>query len=72
MANLVEEKVVVDHPEAVDDVQKDTQSGDIQFSDAETKRLLKKVDFRLLPVLTILYLLSFLDRSNSTHRLYCL
>lgn len=28
------------------------------------KALLRKLDFRLLPPLTILYLLSFLDRSN--------
>ncbi|KAH7913398.1 major facilitator superfamily domain-containing protein [Hygrophoropsis aurantiaca] len=31
---------------------------------AEDRRILRKVDYRLLPVLTILYLLSFLDRSN--------
>jgi hypothetical protein len=30
------------------------------------KALLRKLDFRLLPPLTILYLLSFLDRSNGT------
>ena len=28
------------------------------------KRLLRKLDFKLLPALTLLYLLSFLDRSN--------
>lgn len=38
---------------------------EIEFNDAETKRLLQKVDWRLLPVLTALYLMSFLDRSNS-------
>ena len=30
------------------------------------KALLRKLDFKLLPPLTLLYLLSFLDRSNST------
>lgn len=30
------------------------------------KALLRKLDMRLLPALTILYLLSFLDRSNGT------
>ena len=30
------------------------------------KALLRKLDYRLLPPLTILYLLSFLDRSNGT------
>ncbi|KAG2070393.1 MFS general substrate transporter [Suillus decipiens] len=34
-----------------------------QFS-VEDHRLLRKVDYRLLPVFTLLYLLSFLDRSN--------
>lgn len=29
------------------------------------KALLRKLDYRLLPPLTLLYLLSFLDRSNS-------
>lgn len=31
------------------------------------KALLRKLDMRLLPPLTILYLLSFLDRSNGTN-----
>ena len=30
------------------------------------KKLLRKLDFRLLPALTLLYLLSFLDRSNGS------
>ena len=30
----------------------------------EEKALLRKLDLRLLPALTLLYLLSFLDRSN--------
>lgn len=30
------------------------------------KALLRKLDYRLLPPLTLLYLLSFLDRSNGT------
>jgi hypothetical protein len=32
--------------------------------DINEKALLRKLDYRLLPPLTILYLLSFLDRSN--------
>jgi hypothetical protein len=34
------------------------------FDPKETKRILRKVDFRLIPTLAILYLLAFLDRSN--------
>jgi MFS family permease len=30
----------------------------------QTKKLLRKVDIRLLPILVIMYLLNFLDRSN--------
>jgi hypothetical protein len=33
--------------------------------EAEEARILRKVDFRLLPLLTLLYLLSFMDRGNS-------
>ena len=32
------------------------------------KALLRKLDFKLLPAVTLLYLLSFLDRSNGTHK----
>ncbi|GAB7364660.1 hypothetical protein MBLNU230_g5462t1 [Neophaeotheca triangularis] len=35
-----------------------------KYDDAETKRILRKVDFRLIPMLTLLYVLAFLDRSN--------
>lgn len=36
------------------------------------KALLRKIDMRVLPALTILYLLSFLDRSNGMHPLHLL
>ena len=35
-----------------------------RYDDKETKRILRKVDYRLLPVLTLLYVLAFLDRGN--------
>lgn len=34
------------------------------YDDKNTAKLLRKVDFRLLPMLTTLYLLSYLDRGN--------
>ena len=37
----------------------------IVYDEVEAKRILRKVDLRLLPCLTLLYLLSFLDRGNS-------
>jgi hypothetical protein len=39
-------------------------SQDSQWKDLHTKRLLRKVDWRLLPLLILMYLLNFLDRSN--------
>lgn len=34
------------------------------YTDEEERKLVRKIDLILLPTLTILYLLSFLDRSN--------
>lgn len=34
------------------------------FTEADRKRIVRKVDFRLLPWLALLYLISFLDRTN--------
>jgi hypothetical protein len=34
------------------------------FDDKATARLIRKIDLRLLPFLALLYLLSFLDRTN--------
>lgn len=42
----------------------DAQHGPPSVKGINEKALLRKLDYRLLPPLTILYLLSFLDRSN--------
>lgn len=34
------------------------------YHDKEVRRILRKVDYRLVPMLTLLYLLAFLDRGN--------
>jgi hypothetical protein len=34
------------------------------YKSKEVRRILRKVDFRLIPLLTTLYVMSFLDRSN--------
>lgn len=47
------EKTHVEYIEHVDD-----------FDDIDEKKLLRKIDFRLVPLFTVLYLLSFLDRGN--------
>ncbi|KAE9966081.1 hypothetical protein EG327_000233 [Venturia inaequalis] len=38
--------------------------GEVAFDEKATKRLLRKIDIVLLPLLSLLYLLSFLDRAN--------
>ena len=34
-------------------------------SDAELAKILRKIDYRIIPILAVLYLLSFLDRGKS-------
>lgn len=34
------------------------------YDDAETKRVLRKVDYRLVPMLMLLYLICFVDKGN--------
>lgn len=40
------------------------------FSDEQKKVVLRKVDWRLVPMLLVLYLISFIDRANIGMRLY--
>ena len=50
----------------------DTFSDDVEIVHGiNEKSLLRKLDSKLLPAVTLLYLLSFLDRSNGTRPLYC-
>lgn len=42
----------------------------VAAGEVNESRLLRKLDLRLLPAVSILYLLSFLDRSNGTLLLY--
>jgi hypothetical protein len=39
--------------------------GVIELSKEEETRILRKVDYRLVPILAFLYLVAFVDRSNS-------
>jgi hypothetical protein len=39
-------------------------SGELGFDEKATKKLVRKIDWVLLPFLALLYLLSFLDRTN--------
>jgi hypothetical protein len=42
-----------------------TELSVVELSDAEKKRVLRKIDWILVPQLALLYLLGFLDRGNS-------
>lgn len=42
----------------------DWDGGDVDFSNVDEKKVLRKMDLRLIPMLALLYLLSFLDRGN--------
>jgi hypothetical protein len=42
----------------------DSNLEDLTYGAINEKRLLRKLDMRLLPMVSVLYLLSFLDRSN--------
>ena len=37
----------------------------VELDEAEANRVLRKVDYRLVPMLALLYLVAFIDRSNS-------
>lgn len=39
----------------------------LELDEAEERRILRKVDWRLVPILSLLYLIAFIDRSNSKH-----
>lgn len=56
MAELRDEKSSVEKTEAPD--------SDVDNTVVNDKALLRKIDARLLPAVGVLYLLSFLDRSN--------
>lgn len=66
--SLEKEQAKLDALPGADDAQKaffaEFANKDQAWKDDMDKKLLRKVDIRLLPVLVILYLLNFLDRSN--------
>lgn len=60
--NSDKEKPVVDLVESVSDKSAEPVVDD--FSDIDEKKLLRKIDLKIIPLFTVLYLLSFLDRGN--------
>lgn len=58
--SVTNEKVVSNSKQPVEDIQVESAGWD----EGATKRLIRKIDLRLIPFLALLYLLSFLDRTN--------
>lgn len=54
-----DEKLSATHVAAVVD-----ETNQPRYDDKEVKAMLRKVDWRLMPILTYLYLVSYLDRGN--------
>ena len=46
-------------------VSKEIEAQQIELDEKEAARVLRKVDMRLVPMLSLLYLVAFIDRSNS-------
>lgn len=53
------------NPEKLSTSSGEVEAQRVELDDAEANRVLRKVDYRLVPILAILYLVSFIDRSNS-------
>jgi hypothetical protein len=63
MANITQDKPrqgVVEKLEVLESRSEETS----EFSNVEDQKLLRKIDLHILPILTLLYLLSFIDRAN--------
>ncbi|KAF0401857.1 MFS general substrate transporter [Gigaspora margarita] len=54
----------IDNSEKIDEFTNNSTNVLTNVESAEEKRLLKKIDLRIIPLVTILYTLSFLDRVN--------
>lgn len=54
----------VEDPANISDSSGLEDGGETTWDEAATKRLIRKIDWRLIPFLALLYLLSFLDRTN--------
>ena len=51
-------------PTSSDKHEFDGERGDLVWTDDEETRIRRKLDFRIVPLVTLLYLLCFLDRAN--------
>ncbi|KAF2267142.1 MFS general substrate transporter [Lojkania enalia] len=59
-----EEKKIEDLSETKTSSQEEIEANHVAVSEADARKILSKVDYRLVPVLALLYLVAFIDRSN--------
>lgn len=65
-AGLIDEKHLNSLPEDVNKLRDGIIETPIQeYDEGESRKIMRKIDFRLIPLLVVLYLLAFLDRGNS-------
>jgi hypothetical protein len=72
----VKHDTTLDHSKTEDVAEKRSNSSaeleaqHVELDEAESARVLRKVDMRLVPMLALLYLVAFIDRSNSMFGLF--
>lgn len=51
-------------PSSSDKHELDSERADLTWTEDEERKIRRKLDFRVVPLVTLLYLLCFLDRAN--------
>jgi hypothetical protein len=64
---LSTEQQHTENVEKISDSSGELEAQNVVLEEKEAARVLRKVDMRLVPILTLLYLVAFIDRSNSTY-----
>lgn len=60
-----DDKKIEDVGEKIASSDGEVEANHVELHESEAKRILAKVDYRLVPMLALLYLVAFIDRSNS-------
>lgn len=60
-----DDKRIEDVGEKKEGSDSELEANAIDYDGPEARRILSKVDWRLVPILSLLYLVAFIDRSNS-------
>jgi hypothetical protein len=64
---LSSERQHTENVEKISNSSGELEAQNLELEEKEAARVLRKVDMRLVPILTLLYLVAFIDRSNSTY-----